>query len=278
MTKKTTVEPGLTKIPADVLEVLQTQIGFANGNLEIRKQLDRAMYTKVNKVLEAMGGRWDRKAKAHVFEGDARDAMEDVIKYGEYLDAKKALQFFQTPTPLAMMLVGKAVDYLRSTGVAIDNARALEPSAGMGRIAAELFRAEMVVMMIEIARANCDALKAVAKPYDAAGAVMEADFLTIMPDRLPKFDAVVMNPPFSRLQDVTHVTHALDFVRPKTARKPGGIVVSVMSPAWTYRTDRRAAEFRSLVKNLKGVWEELPEGTFAESGTMVRTGILTIIR
>ena len=36
----------------------------------IVQQLDRNDYVKVNKALEALGGKWNRKAKAHLFDED----------------------------------------------------------------------------------------------------------------------------------------------------------------------------------------------------------------
>ena len=60
----------MAKIPENVLNVLGEC--RADGNLLYLPsvQLDRKTYTEVNKVLENMGGKWNRKTKAHVFAED----------------------------------------------------------------------------------------------------------------------------------------------------------------------------------------------------------------
>ena len=77
------------KISNTVLDIL--------GNCEVQDnvlylpnvQLDRADYTAVNKVLEALGGKWNRKEKGHVFDHCPADDIEAVILTGEFTDKKK---------------------------------------------------------------------------------------------------------------------------------------------------------------------------------------------
>lgn len=82
-----------------------------------------------------------------------------------------------------------------------------------------------------------------------------------------KFDRVVMNPPFSRGQDVEHVRHALSLLA------PGGLLVSVMSNGVTFRQDRRYADFR---RDFSPEITPLPEGSFKTSGTNVSTVVVRI--
>jgi 16S rRNA G1207 methylase RsmC len=98
--------------------------------------------------------------------------------------------------------------------------------------------------------------------------VEEADFMTV-PQR-QDFDRVLMNPPFSKGQDVKHVTHALGFL------KPGGRLVAIMGAGVTFRQDKRTTDFRELVQSMGGTIEPLPEGSFKSSGTMVNTVIVVI--
>ncbi len=95
-----------------------------------------------------------------------------------------------------------------------------------------------------------------------------ADFLLI-PER-PGYDRVIMNPPFADKADIAHIRHALGFLR------PGGILVSVMSAGVQFREDRTTAAFRELVTSSGGEITALPDGSFAESGTDVRTVLVTI--
>ena len=58
----------------------------------------------------------------------------------------------------------------------------------------------------------------------------------------------------------------------------GGIIVTVMSPAWQYRIDRKHKDFGTWLKTLQHKVEDLPEGTFKVSGTHVRALLVTIRR
>lgn len=101
-------------------------------------------------------------------------------------------------------------------------------------------------------------------------AATQADFLTVEPN--PAFDVVLINPPFERLQDVEHVRHALEFLR------PGGVLVAIMSAGTFFRTDSKSVDFRDWFEGMGGEVEDLPEGSFRESGTGVATKIVTIRR
>jgi hypothetical protein len=272
----TPAKPVKIRIDDDVISILRG-LTYEGRNCKITTQLDRKTYERVNKVLEAMGGKWNRGQKAHLFEGDAREIMEDTIQFGEYVDAKKTYQFFETPTETAMMLVGKAVAYFHKHNLQIDELRAMEPSAGHGRIAEQLLFAGFYTYMVELNHACVEKLDVLAQKYPEKSMVIEGDALTALrPDLHPAIAAIIMNPPFSGLQDIDHVTRALEFLAPKKGKHPGGILIAIMSPAWTYRTDKKAEAFRKLVEKRNGDWSMLPDGTFSASGTEVRTGVLTI--
>jgi hypothetical protein len=118
------------KISNDVANVL------ANSRVEDIKlflpegQLDRKLYMSVNKVLAAIKGKWNRSAKAHIFPESPVDVIDDILLTGEYTDAKKEFQFFETPSPLAKRLVDMAE--------IIEGETVCEPSAGRGRIVEHL--------------------------------------------------------------------------------------------------------------------------------------------
>lgn len=222
-------------------------------------QLDRALYTQTNKVLEAAGGKWDKKAKAHVFTVDAADAMEQIIQTGEVTLIRTIQQDFgYFPTPPAV--VARLVE-LAALRPALD---ALEPSAGRGAIAKALHAAGCLVDCVELLPANVAALCEQA----AYHAVQQGDFLKIEPE--PAYDRVVMNPPFAKQADIHHVSHALRFL------KPDGLLVSVMSAGVTFRDNKLAKDFRAMVEARGGDIEALPDGAFKESGTGVRTVIVTV--
>ena len=91
------------KINDTVLDVLGN-CRVEENVLYLPANLDRKVYTDVNKVLEALGGKWNRKAGGHVFDHSPADEIDDIILTGEYTDKKKEFQFFPTPSDIAEKL------------------------------------------------------------------------------------------------------------------------------------------------------------------------------
>lgn len=242
-----------TRIDNDVLAVLDR--AEKNGcRLVITEQLDRKMYVRVNAAVEAAGGKWNRGAKAHVFDGDAAAAIEDVMLTGEIVRPQD-LGFFETPAAV----VARLLDLARPAA----GMQVLEPSAGRGAIARDVRALVDRVDSIEIDERHIPALDDL-----RAGFVTMADFLTVEP--VKGYDLVVMNPPFARQADIRHVTHAHRFLR------PGGRLVSVMSAGAAFRGNRLTVDFRRLVAENGGMIEALPDGSFKPSGTMVNTVIVAM--
>jgi predicted RNA methylase len=214
-------------------------------------QLDRKDYVAVNEVLENMGGKWNKKLKAHVFESDPTDKLEDVLLVGEIVDRKKELNFFPTPFSLAKHIVEDLAD------INIGQ-HCLEPSAGMGNIADVMrdYVEQKNIMCVEIDPEHCKLLKE--KGYY----VLERDFLEFQFGH--KYDRIVMNPPFSKQQDIKHVMKAWDFLA------EDGILVSIMSPGFTFRENKLSVEFRKLVDEY-GWYEKNPEKSFSSQGTNINT-------
>ena len=63
------------KVEQNVLQVLSNST-IAGNVLTLPAQLDRTLYQRTNKVLEAAGGRWSRKVQAHIFGINAGEAVE----------------------------------------------------------------------------------------------------------------------------------------------------------------------------------------------------------
>lgn len=244
------------KVPADILQVLD-RAETDGPRLTLTGTLDRKTYLDTAKVLEAAGGKWNRKARAHLFDGDAADAIEQIILTGEVTSAKQQFGYFPTPA----LVVKKVID-LASIEPGM---RVLEPSAGRGALALAAVRAGAVVDCVEIQPDHANALVA---ERERNITVITADFLTTDPQ--PVYDRVVMNPPFAREADLIHVKHAWETL------KPGGRLVAVMSAGVTFRQTNRAVAFRSRLEALGGTLHPLPEGAFKESGTGVNTVIAVL--
>jgi predicted RNA methylase len=240
------------KVSNDVLAVLSGAQTNANA-LALVGQLDRKLYAATNKVIEAAGGKWNRKAKAHLFDGDAAERIDQIILTGD-ITIPQDFGYFPTPTAV----VARLVELADVPG----NARLLEPSAGRGNIASA-YLGICFIDCIELLPENVAHLRK--QSFDS---VTEADFLTIAPT--PIYDRIVMNPPFAKQDDIKHVMHASQFLA------VGGRLVSVMSAGVLFRQDKRTTAFREFVDARGGVFEDVPEGSFKSSGTMVNTVIVTI--
>ncbi len=233
---------------------ISNEVGNVLGNSRIEgdklylpgEQLERKLYMSVNKVLTAIKGKWSRKEQCHVFNTDIQEILDQILLTGEYTDEKKEYQFFETPILLAHNMVEMA-EINRGETV-------LEPSAGKGGIASLIDNCDC----IELNESNRKYL------IENGFNVVHDDFLTF--DK--QYDVIIANPPFSKQQDIDHVTHMIKLAKKK--------VVSVMSSSIMFRTNKKTVEFRELVSSLGGTIELLPEKTFAESGTNVNTCIVNI--
>jgi predicted RNA methylase len=235
-------------------------------------QLDRKLYQAVNDALESLGGKWNKKLKGHLFDADASLELESLIETGEYrspTDVKQTLGQFDTPEWLADNLIRHAD--LKG------GHRVLEPSAGVGNLIRAALKTEAAKESLHFTAIELDASRAMRVSLlidvHSSGspnwtlAVTTGDFLVRGSDAGP-FDRVIMNPPFAKQVDVDHVLKAWELV------KPGGRLVAIMSPGWTFRTNAKSREFRELVA-VHGEYEPNPEGSFTEAGTGV--GTVTVI-
>ncbi len=237
----------MTTIPNEVLSILKRSRAEGNTLYLPAEQFDRDLYLKIDKVLKAIGSKWNRKAKGHVFErGIPAELLADATANGAYVDRKKEFGFFETPTALATRMVSLAE---LKPGDSV-----LEPSAGRGRIV-EAIPTHVALTVVEVDPQNVAVLRAVA---GRRVRVIEGDFLTTK--HLGLFDVVIMNPPFANNADINHVAAAASYLR------PSGRLVAIMSPHFTFASDSLSVYFRDWIDR-HGTWEKLPEGTFKESGT-----------
>jgi predicted RNA methylase len=242
------------KIQNDVLAVLSAAETTGN-ELRLVGQLDRKMYVRVNDVLEAAGGKWNKKAKAHIFETDAAERIDEIILTGEVEKPKDEFNYFPTPPEIVAHL-------LELTGIE-KGMHVLEPSAGQGAIAIPFYEAGALVDVVELNDKNADVL--ISKGFD----VLARDFLNVATFN-QLYDRIVMNPPFMKQQDIKHVNHAHKFL------KADGILFAIMSAGVKFRSNKLTEEFRKFVDSKGGSIEDLPEGSFKHSGTMVNTVVVTI--
>jgi len=242
------------KIKEHILKILSDS--RLDGNkLFLQGTLNRKDYTDTNKVLESAGGKWSKKEKAHIFEGDAEERLEQILLTGEVEIPKDDYDFFPTNQEISEQVTRLAEI---SEGMEV-----LEPSAGHGALIKPALAIGAKVTAIEIGKANQAVLAGI-----EGIELIDGDFLQIEPSKL--YDRIVMNPPFGRQNDIRHVNHALKFL------KPEGILVAIMANSVLWRDNKLTAEFRNFIYSKGGTIEKLPDASFKEAGTMVGTVIVKV--
>lgn len=243
------------KLTTEQIEILE------DGRIEWNKfylqgQLDRKQYMSINEVLETIGLKWNRKEKAHIFDGDMlEEAIAEIIESGECETLKETIKKFQFyPTP------SEVVEYMITLADLEDGNSILEPSAWKWAIA-KFFPKNSNVTLVELNQECYECLKN--DPEIDTIDIVNMDFLEYSSTA---FDRIIMNPPFAKSQDVKHILHAYSML------KKWGVLVSVASSSIQYRT---GALYESL-KDLDPEFLELPAWSFKESGTMVNSVIVVL--
>ena len=201
---------------------------------------------------------------------DDRHARELKIQEAEaQLMFSRIPGYFPTPRGLAEMMV-EIADLKPGMSV-------LEPSAGNGAI--------------------CDAIVAAVPDADLDAFEINSQLAAILKlkghnwahpvPRLPRsnavqpgnldreyYDAVLMNPPFENQQDIDHIRHAYQFL------KPDGILVAILGPSFEFRDNAKSAEGLEFGcrkwRHILQQQDDIPAGAFKESGTMVASRIMVI--
>jgi len=247
---------------------------ITSSTLTLPQQLPPKLYQAVMKVIKNCGGEWRRGPQCHVFGGDPRAKLGLTLATGVAMDDKKTFQFFPTPPGLANIIAIRA--HVRGCSV-------LEPSAGHGALVkACIAEGANRVAMVELNPDNLPYLKSVAKDAQgkAACCIHIADFLTLTPANAPighrcQFERIVMNPPFTKGQDLKHIAHAVTHWL-----RPGGELAAVLLP----HTDEEISQaldggrhgHESPNDQCSWTTEDIDAGTFKESGTNIRTQLLLL--
>lgn len=255
------------QIAGDVRDVLNRSTVSGNTLFLPPAQLDRKLYRDVNKALEALGGKWNRSKKGHVFDGDPRAAIEAASETGKIAHPNQH-DFFPTSREVAEMACHRL-------GMGDSWKRTLEPSAGEGDLFAPLVdwhgmpdwrppRDEL--FLVELDPRRCASLRE--KGFEQH--LYRGDFLSLDPRNFRAFDRILMNPPFERGSDVKHITHALSFLA------PGGRLVAIASAGLKFRDDKATSALREQIEAWGGAIDELPAGSFEHAGTKVSTCLVVV--
>ncbi|WP_439254397.1 hypothetical protein [Pseudomonas monteilii] len=162
---------------------------------------------------------------------------------------KVGIDFFPTPAAVAHRMaklarIGKGD-------------RVLEPSAGNGNLADAAAAAGGEVDVIEISSQLRDILTA--KGY----AVVDHDFMGFTPEQ--PYQAILMNPPFSKRQDAEHIMRAFGMLA------AGGTLVAIAGEGVFFGSDKAAQHFRDWLDQHGAEVEKLEGGTFQDNALLAQT-------
>ena len=183
----------------------------------------------------------------------------EALKYSHLKGMYKDNDFHNSPNAVVEEVIGYA-DI--EPGM-----RVLEPSAGVGHIADAV--ADIV------GKDGVDTVEMgfeLRKMLEGKGYKPESgDFLEYDPGG-EIYDRVVMNPPFSKDQDIDHILHAYSML------KPGGKLVAVTSSMAGDRSNKKNQAFRTFMDEHAADEISLPEGSFKDAinPTGVNTKIIVI--
>lgn len=165
-----------------------------------------------------------------------------------------SFNLFQTPEEIADRMAGLLLGTLSADSVV------LEPSAGLGRLykATRKRFPETHMVLVDSSR-DCARELYSATSDDRNSTLTVSDFLALSPIAC---DAVIMNPPFQRGRDVSHIKHAYRGLR------PGGLLVALCF-------DGRAQN--KHLRPLATTWEPLGS-VFRSEGTRAPVVLLTMER
>jgi len=250
------------KISNEVLSVLAECRVEGNILFLPEQQLERKLYEAVNKCLTNIGGKWNRVKKGHVFDYKPDEALENLVLTGETEDLKKKFQFFPTPREVAELMCELAE-------LSADS-HVLEPSCGEGDLADVIYE-QGVEFLCGIELNHEKNKQLTGKPYTVITGV---DFLVFATDEALKrnWTHIIMNPPFSKQQDIDHIRAAYNILQPR------GVLVSVVSISPFFRTNRKSEEFREWLDENGAEVVDIPAGAFKASGTDIATKVIKIIK
>ena len=210
-------------------------------------QLERKLYEKVAKAIQLAGGKWKTNKQGFVFDSDPRAKLGLALASGVVVDEKKLRQAFYTPEAVANEVARMAN---------LDGHLVLEPSAGDGALVkACLAYGASSVDTVEIDEETARKLK---KEYIPTKRVTcwIGDFMKLDPNI--KYARIVMNPPYTKGQDVAH---AMKFLA------PGGRLFAIVP-------SKDCPKFAALGAETVKVFEA---GSFKESGTNIETRLICIL-
>lgn len=245
----------------EVLAAFQNMTWNADGTQAVFNEDLGRLWAKVKKAFEAMGGHWDKKARAILFPNDPRSQIEGLVQTGTLQVARDG--FFRTPEPV----LDKVFSLLNAEKMA---GNWIEPECGDGAAVGYILRRGYAVpeniFAIEL---NPERAAKVKTDYPGVR-VACGDFMAYRHSTGIKIRYGFANPPFEDGQDGEHIRKAYNHL------VVGGKMAAIAGEGIFFRDDRKAETFRAWLKAVGAYVEKLPGKSFHASGTDVATRFMII--
>jgi hypothetical protein len=240
--------PGDLYVGSDPVLLNVAKMALNGDRLELPQNEMFKNYTQVKDVLLTAGFKYKKSG----FESPKAKELLQRLLGGEKVNNKKKFQFFATckDEVAAMQLLADVKEHHT----------VLEPSAGHGDLVEGIDKRQ--VQCFELFADNVAILEE--KGYQ----VTAGDFLGIPAQ--PIYDRILANPPFTGNQDIRHIKHMYEFL------KPGGRMVTIASTSWETGSQKAQKDFRRWLAEVGAEVTPIAAGAFKESGTSVATTMILI--
>lgn len=238
--------------------------------IKVIPQLKPSDYTKVKNIINRLGGEWVKSDQYFQLKKNPAGLLDRVLSVG----SRCLNKFHFYPTPPSIFKDMTQFTPLSYFGASMDSIEVLEPSCGEGFFMdylAEYGNAEG--RKFNVTGYDIDPLNVIfcqEKGY----AVTKADFLTVKPE--PKYDLVLMNPPFNGSEFIKHIQHAQKFL------KPTGLLISVIPATWISNPEKMSESQSWLYEqafvsgdSMLNQYDFFPAGTF--EGVSIETTFVTLL-
>lgn len=225
------------------------------------EEMTDAEYDKIKPVIEKAGGHWREKYKGFVFKTDTSHKEA-------YTEDKEKNQFFPTPYSVVKRMI--ILSGMKNMSKCL-SPKVLEPSAGRGAILDAIKKqCNAKIYAVEPNEENLYTLQK--KGYYMAEQRTFEEWAKQNENQKNSFNYVLMNPPFSQSRDVLHTMLAYEFL------KDGGTLVAVVSENSLYYENEHSKKFRDWLYEVDAHIEDVPYGSFKESGTTIDTVLIKITK
>jgi len=214
-------------------------------------------YLEAKKWIEEAGGSWSTSKQGFTWEFDANRVV-GILLQGRRYNLQQEFQYFATPDKVADLAVSKFCSLEADMTI-------LEPSAGRGALIKAVRRRcpGAVVDCFELMPENVPFLQKV------EGAHIIGDDFTKAEG---KWQRIIANPPFSGNQDIDHLYMMYDKL------PVGGELSCITSQHWKFAQDKKCRVFRQWLEDHEADITDIDGGEFKESGTVIATSLIHIVR